>query len=75
MADLEDDNISLINMKRGERKQAHKHVTTKCWKTLHSDYKQIFGSEIPMVASSTWNHFMCQGQPIKKVKCVCAESV
>ena len=30
VADLEDDNISLINMKGGEKKQAHKHVTTKC---------------------------------------------
>ena len=47
VADLEDDNISLINTKRGEKKQAHKHVTTKCYKTLHSDYQQIYGSQIP----------------------------
>ena len=46
VADLEDDNISLINKKRGEKKQAHKRVTTKCCKTLHSDYKKIYGSEI-----------------------------
>ena len=46
MADLEDGNISLINTKRGEKKQADKRVTTKCYKTLHSDYKQIYGSEI-----------------------------
>ena len=40
VADLEDDNISLINTKRGEKKQAHKLVTTKCYENLHSDYKQ-----------------------------------
>ena len=43
VADLEDDNISLINTMRRKKKQAHKHVTTKCYKTLHSDYKQIYG--------------------------------
>ena len=43
VADLEDDNISLINTMRREKKQAHKHVTTKCYKTFHSDYKQIYG--------------------------------
>ena len=48
VADLEDDNISLINTKRGEKEQAHKRVATKYCKTLHSDYnyKQIYGSEI-----------------------------
>ena len=46
VADLEDDYISLINAKREEKKQAHKRVTTKCYKTLHSDHKQIYGSEI-----------------------------
>ena len=29
VADLEDDNISLINTKREEKKQVHKKVTTK----------------------------------------------
>ena len=45
VADLEDDNTSLINTMRRKKKQAHKHVTTKCYKTLHSDYKQIYGPE------------------------------
>ena len=46
VADLEDENMSLINTKRGEKKQVHKKVTTKYYKTLHSDYKQIYGSEV-----------------------------
>ena len=50
VADLEDDNISLINTKKLEKKQAHKHVTTKCYKILHSDYKQIYGSKISYVS-------------------------
>ena len=73
--DLEDDNISLINTKRGEKKQAHKRVTTNVIRLSIKIISKFMVLKILMVASSTWNHFKSQGQPIKKLKCVCAESV
>ena len=74
VADLEDDNISLINTKRGEKKQAHKRVTTKCYKTLHSYYTQIYGSEISCGSFINLNPFYVS-RPIDKETemCLCSK--
>ena len=49
VADLEGDNVSLINTKRGEKKQAHKRVTRLCIQII----SKFMVLKFPMVASST----------------------
>ena len=74
VADLEDGNISLINTKRGEKKQADKRVTTKCYKTLHSDYKQIYGSEISSGSFINLKPFYMSGPTDKETEmCLCSK--
>ena len=51
VANLEDDNISLINTKTGEKKQAHKHVTTNVIRLCIISKFMVL--KFPMVASST----------------------
>ena len=74
VAYLEDGNISLINTKRGEKKQADKRVTTRCYKTLHSDYKQIYGLEISYGSFINLKPFYMSGPTDKETEmCLCSE--
>ena len=52
VADLEDDNISLINTKREEKKQVHKKVTTKFIRLCIRIINKFTVLKFPMVASS-----------------------
>ena len=75
VADLEDDNISLINTKRGEKKKHTSMSTRNVARLCIQIISKFMALKFPMAASSTCNHFVYLGQPIKKLKCVCATSV